>query len=119
VTVPCVSRKVRAHVSGELLGIVAVVVQVHLDFAVPAAHEASESVEILRSVLLARKKEGVARRTPVRVTERSHDPRVALHPVAHAPRALSRRNASPERLEMIADRDEQVNGAGRRPTAAE
>src|SRR5262249_13196019 len=87
---------------------VAVVVEVHLDLAEAAAGEVGGRLEEVRRVLLARVEEAVARRPSVGVEEVGGERRVALAPGAHplAPDGVA--DAAPERLVVIAEREEEV-----------
>ncbi len=95
---------------------VAVVMKVQFHFAEPGARELRELVENDRVVLLARKEEGVPRRTPVSVAEVARKRGVVLRPARDTAASLLQRRPVPERFEVVAQREQDVacTGACRR-----
>jgi hypothetical protein len=79
----------------------------------------SESVEGVGLVLFAREEERVPRRSSVSVAKSTHHAGVAFDPLPQSVGALRDRCASPKRLEVIADGDEQVDRAVVRSRATE
>jgi hypothetical protein len=86
---------------------VPVVMEMELDLAEAAAHERCEVIEELGPVLLARKEPAVARRAPVAVAERA-ERWIALTPRLHARVTHVVGGLAPQRLVVVAKREENV-----------
>jgi hypothetical protein len=88
--------------------VVVVMVEMELDFAEPGPGESPQRVQVFGSILFARKKERVARRPPVGVSELLGELRVPAFPSCHARATLGIIRSVPERLEVVAERKEHV-----------
>src|SRR4029077_834578 len=89
----------------------AVVVQVHFALAEPRTREIRERVEELGTVLLAREEERVSRMTSVGIDVAPRERRIALVPRAHALPAVLYGRVLPERLVVIAEREQEMTRA--------
>ena len=120
---PCVGHRVDvpAEVLAQRLGGVAVVVEMKLDLAEAKLCEVAERVEPARPILLARKEERVTRVVAVGVDEVFGEARVRLRPEAHAGVAHGVADLVPERLVVVADREDAgaLSAEGRRAPAVE
>ena len=87
---------------------VAVVMQMELDLAQPAPRQRRERLEEVGRVLLAGKEEAVARRAAVAVAKALDQRRVSLEPGAHPLDTLLVVHAAPQRLVVIAEREQEV-----------
>jgi hypothetical protein len=106
----CVGSQIALQVAGELFGVVPVVVQVQLDFSEAGSGKLCQRFQILGLVLLAGKEEAVARRAAVGVAQAFHERRVQRAPALDAVGAVLQRGVPPQRLVVIAHRDQQVPG---------
>jgi hypothetical protein len=94
------------------------VVEVDLDLGDAAPGEAGERVEPGGLVLLAGEEERVPRTATVGVVELGGEARILLFPEAHASVGLRLGDLVPQRLPVIAEREEQVAGARDRRSIA-
>src|SRR5580704_13380184 len=95
-------------VVGELRGVVAVVMKVQLYLAEAVPGEPAERSERLRGVLLPGEEERVARRAPVGISKFACEDRIVLLPACDALSALRCSGPTPERLVVVAHREEHV-----------
>src|SRR3954466_10717957 len=82
--------------------------EVKLDLAVAASDQRFETVEELGPILLAREKEGVLRWPAVGVSKGGRHARVVVHPLLDARACLFDGGILPERLVVIADREQHM-----------
>jgi len=96
------------------------VVQVNLHLAESALHQMPEGVEVFGFVLLAGKEKRVSRRSSVGVSKFAERSGIFLDPTSNSFRPPRARRATPERLVVIAHRDQEMHRASGRvgPEAA-
>src|SRR5215831_6458083 len=91
---------------------VAVVMEMELDLAEAEARELAEAIEKVRTVLFPRKEPALARRPAVAVAKLV-EPRVRLRPRVEARAADFFGSTAPQRLVVIAQREQQVTRSTR------
>src|SRR5882724_10103843 len=100
--------EVVADRAAQVVGRVAVVVQMQLDLTQPAPRQLGERVEISGLVFLAGEKERVARGSPIGVAEARREGRIPVRPGAHARGADGTILRLPERFVVVAESEEEV-----------
>ena len=103
----------------EPLGRVMSVMQMDFHFPESVPAEVRQPVQDLGVILLLGIEEGMARGTTVGIVESGNGLRICIDPFLHDASGLFRSRSTPERLEMVADRDNQVACAPRPSRPAE
>jgi hypothetical protein len=102
---------VRTDVARKLGSVVAVVMEMELDLTETGPSKTPERVQVPGSVLFARKKERVSRRTSVGISEGSRELGVVVFPPSDSSGARRVVGATPQRLEVVAEREQHVTHA--------
>ena len=93
----------------QVIGRVAVVVQMDLDLAIAGAAQLGQAFEVFRLVLFDGKEEGVARRPAIAIAETAELPRKLAHPFVDAPQAMGIVGTVRFRLEVVGEAQQQVD----------
>src|SRR5664279_923755 len=88
--------------------IVAGVVQVQLNLAMPCSSQGCETIQEAGIILVPRIEEGVAWRQPVCIAKTVHEPGVAFLPKTHPGFAYVPASTGPQRFIVVAEGEQQV-----------
>ena len=97
---------------------IAIMVEMYLNLRETIPNQFAQSVNVLRTIFFCREKNGLSRRTTVRIPMPRGKGWILLQPVIHTPTFFLNSRFPPARLEMIRDAKHDMNCAERNPMDA-